>query len=445
MQLRDLPSTDALAHELWNEFELPRPLVVEVCRTAIDAARETVLAGGDADPAEVARTRLADLEAARPTTVINATGVLLHTNLGRAVLPTAAAEAGSDVATAAGNVEIDPRSGRRSRRHDYLGPLLAALTGAEAALAVNNNAGALLLVLASLGPNARVAVSRGELIEIGGSFRLPELMASSGAELVEVGTTNRTRITDFEAVAGEVDAILKVHPSNYRIDGFQEEASADDLVELAHRSGVPFINDVGSGLLDSQTPWLPKGHYAWLDSEPGVKQTVMGGTDLVLFSGDKLFGGPQAGIIVGTTDAVTRASGHPIARAVRLDGSAIASLAAVAEMYLSGQALQIPFWTMAAAPATEIRARALQVIEGLHGATISEGSSLPGAGSVPGETIDTFVIEVRGDAEDVWSTLVQGPERIIATRRDGVVQLDLRSVLPRDDARVRSALERALA
>lgn len=445
MQLRDLPSTDALAHELGPGVELPRPLVVEVCRRAVDGAREQLLAGGDADPVEAARMQLSDLEAARPAAVINATGVLLHTNLGRAVLPRAASEAGSSIGTGASNVEFDPRTGRRSKRHDYLGPLLAALTGAEAALAVNNNAGALLLALASLGPTARIAVSRGELIEIGGSFRLPELMASSGAELVEVGTTNRTRTADFEAVAATVDAILKVHPSNYRIDGFHEEASAVDLIELAHGADIPFIHDIGSGLLDAQAPWMPEGHHGWLAAEPGVRQSVSDGADLVLFSGDKLLGGPQAGVIVGRSESVAKASRHPIARAVRLDGPTIATLADVAETYLSGRVLDIPFWAMAAAPAGEIEDRARSVVEGLSGVEVVPGSSLPGAGSVPGETIESFVIVASGDTEDVWSSLAQPPERVIATRRDGAVHLDLRSVLPEDDASVRSALERALA
>lgn len=224
MDLRDLPSIDSFASAMTAEFDrIPRPVVVSVCRTALDHARTEAQAGGESDPVADAAARLADIDAARPQAVINATGVLLHTNLGRASMPPSAAARLAGLATMPGNVEVDIRTGRRAKRNDYLGALLPAATGAEAGFAVNNNAGALLLALASVaGHGGKIAVSRGELIEIGGSFRLPELMRASGAVLVEVGTTNRTRLSDFSAVAGSVDAILKVHPSNYRIEGFQE-------------------------------------------------------------------------------------------------------------------------------------------------------------------------------------------------------------------------------
>jgi len=216
----------------------------------------------------IAAECLADIEAGRPRSVVNATGVLLHTNLGRAPMNRTVSEVSAEIASTASNVEIDLRTGKRSSRSTYLRTLLPLVTGAEDGFAVNNNAGALLLALASVPGLRRVAVSRGEMIEIGGSFRLPDLMAASGATLVEVGTTNRTRLSDYEAVAGSVDAILKVHPSNYRVEGFQEEASYGDLGVLAHANSIPFIADVGSGLIDETAPWLGDGERTWLADEP---------------------------------------------------------------------------------------------------------------------------------------------------------------------------------
>ena len=448
MDMRSLPSTDALAGDLAGEFPLlPAPVVVAACRSAIAEARSELAAGSPADPTSTAREILAGIEATRPRRVINATGVLLHTNLGRAPLHHRAAAAMAGLAESWGNVEVDVRTGRRSRRSDYLARLLPPLTGAEAGFAVNNNAGALLLALASVaGGGGRVAVSRGELIEIGGSFRLPELMASSGAQLVEVGTTNRTRIEDFADVVDSVDAVLKVHPSNYRIDGFSEEASADDLARLASRAGVVFIYDVGSGLVDATTPWIPSGPPPWLEDEPGVSQAVRTGADLVLFSGDKLLGGPQAGVIVGSTAAVRRAEVHPMARALRLDGGTIAALAATLQLYLDQRVLTIPFWRMATATPEDIAARAAAVAEGLDMVSVEPVDSVPGAGSVPGRTIPSFAVCIHGDPDRTWTRLASdGDWPVIATRRDGATYLDLRSVAPEDDTRVRSTLERALA
>jgi L-seryl-tRNA(Ser) seleniumtransferase len=447
MDMRDLPSTDALAGELAGEYPwLPAPVVVAACRSAIADARLHLAAGTDADPSAAARETLAGIEATRPRRVINATGVLLHTNLGRAPLHHAAAAAMAGLAESSGNIEVDIRTGRRSQRNDYLGRLLPPLTGAESGFAVNNNAGALLLALASVaGDGGRVAVSRGELIEIGGSFRLPELMRSSGARLVEVGTTNRTRIDDFAAVVESVDAILKVHPSNYRIDGFSEEASAHDLARLASRAGVPFIYDVGSGLLDATTPWIPSGPPDWIAGEPGVVQAIGTGADLVLFSGDKLLGGPQAGVIVGTAAAVRRAEVHPMARALRLDGGTIAALATTLQLYLDQQVLAIPFWRMATTPADDVAARAGVVAGGLEGVSVEAVESVPGAGSVPGRTIPSFAVCIHADPDRTWARLASSDDwPVIGTRRDGATWLDLRSVAPEDDARVRFTLERAL-
>ncbi len=445
MDLRDLPSVAALATCVGADFALPHPVIVSVVRASIDDARAAYEQGQSADPEANSRQRLADIAAARPRTVINATGVLLHTNLGRANVPSEAATAAFQIAQQSSNVEIDIRNGRRSKRHAYLGTVLPIVTGAEAGFAVNNTAGALLLALASVaGSGGRVAVSRGELIEIGGSFRLPELMAASGAELVEVGTTNRTRISDYQAVTGSVDALLKVHPSNYRIDGFQEEASAGDLADLASECDIPFVFDVGSGLIDRDASWLGDGDRRWLGDEPGVRQTVESGADLVLFSGDKLLGGPQAGIIVGTADAVHEASRHPIARAVRLDGSRLAAVTSIFEMYLDQRVLEIPFWRMASASVDEIDARAAAVAVGFSSATLVDGDSVPGAGPVPAGTIPTRLIRVVGSADDTWAALASAPTPVIAVRTEGAVLIDLRSVAPEDDDLVRTALEMAI-
>jgi L-seryl-tRNA(Ser) seleniumtransferase len=447
MELRDLPSVDTVIADCSASSTLPSAVVAHVARTAVNSARAAILAGDEhPDPREVAATMLSDLEAARPMTVINATGVLLHTNLGRAPIHPDAASIGAGLGVAAGNVEIDVRTGRRAKRHDYLRALLRVVTGAEDGFAVNNNAGGLLLALASVaGGGGRVAVSRGELIEIGGSFRLPALMEASGAELVEVGTTNRTRLSDFGAVAGSVDAILKVHPSNYRIDGFSEEASYEDLVALAHDNDIPLIADVGSGLMDQLAPWVPNDLNAWLKDEPGVKQTVAFGADIVLFSGDKLIGGPQAGLVVGTKEAVGAAKSHPIARAVRLDGSAIASLATTLEMYADNRVRDIPFWAMATASLDSLRQRATKISEPFSDRVeIVASRSVPGAGSVPGETIPSVAIRLSGSADANWSAMASMPVPVIATRHDGAVFIDIRSVLPHDDAAVASAISSAL-
>lgn len=447
MDLRDLPSVTALVDVLERRYELPRAVVNQVCQEAIEQARTEIQTGEGADPETIASRRLGDIAAARPHSVINATGVLLHTNLGRAPLNRDTAHDTAKIQASASNVELDTRTGRRSSRSAYVRTLLPLVAGSQDGFAVNNNAGALLLALASVaGGGGRVAVSRGELIEIGGSFRLPELMAASGATLVEVGTTNRTRLDDYRAVAGSVDAILKVHPSNYRVEGFTEESSYADLARLAHEHTIPLIADIGSGLVDESAPWLVEGSRAWLAGEPGVRQTVASGADLVLFSGDKLLGGPQAGILVGTADAVNRAAKHPIARAVRLDGSSIAAVAAICEMYLDQRVLDIPFWAMASLSTDDIDKRARAVLAASpDGSRIVDGESVPGAGSVPGATIPTRLIELPGGADSTWTKLAEHSPPIIASRRDTSTFLDLRSVLPDDDRIVADALGTVLS
>lgn len=434
MDVADLPAVDKLAHDLAESNEIQLPLAVAIARQVLGEARAAIAAGEEADPVAEAAQQVWRLSRARIGRVVNATGVLLHTNLGRAPY-------GSDeIPPGYSNVEFDVATGERGRRGEHLHRLIAASVGAEAALAVNNNAGALLLALAALGGD-RVAVSRGELIEIGGSFRLPDLMAASGAELVELGTTNRTRRSDVSKAAGNVDALLKVHPSNYRIEGFTEEVSYADMAAIAQEAGKPFIADLGSGLLDTRTPWLEGGPPGWLEGEPGARQTLAEGADVVLFSGDKLLGGPQAGIAAGTTSAIKTMAQHPVARAVRIDDRTIFTLTALFETYAAGRGGDIPFWSMAtlSAHSIEQRSKALLTESGAPGAIV-EGESLPGAGSVPGRTIPTPVIRLDGDAEDRWKSLAGHEPPVIASRRDGAVHLNLRSVLPAEDSIVAAAL-----
>jgi len=284
-------------------------------------------------------------------------------------------------------------------------------------------------------------VSRGELIEIGGSFRLPDLMTASGVHLVEVGTTNRTRASDFTAVPGTVEAVLKVHPSNYRVEGFTEEVPFSEMSAVAESLNAPFIADVGSGLLDANVPWIAGGPPAWLSDEPGVRQTLEQGADVVLFSGDKLLGGPQAGIAVGSMASIERMAAHPIARALRINSPTIAMLTATFEAYASGAVTSLPFWAMATTPTEVIHART-EVVLGASGTVgaIVDGESLPGAGSVPGLTIPTPVLRLSGREEQVWRTLADHDTPVIAARRDGAALVNLRSVHPDEDAIVAAAL-----
>lgn len=374
--------------------------------------------------------------------MINATGVMLHTNLGRAPLASEAAAAAADQAIGYGNLEMDMRTGARTKRGELARALLVSLCGAESALAVNNNAAALVLALMSLvGSGGRVAVSRGELIEIGGSFRLPELIQAGGVRLVEIGTTNRTRAGDYERVVGHVDALLKVHPGNYRIEGFVESASWAEVATIARSAGVPFIADVGSGLLDTRVPWLAGGPPTWLADEPGVRQVLGAGADVVLFSGDKLLGGPQAGLAVGAASPIARMAAHPLARAVRLDGPTLSALTRTLTVYAEERGSEIPFWAMAAAGYAELELRAKRVLEASGAAgSITQGASLPGAGSVPGATIPSPVICIEGDADELWSGLARAPVPILATRREGRIQIDLRTVDPANDPDIAAAL-----
>jgi L-seryl-tRNA(Ser) seleniumtransferase len=445
MEPRDLPSVTELLATLEPQG-WAREITTEVARRALNTAREAIRDGRDGDPLAIATAELARIARTRPRTVINAAGVLLNTNLGRAPVHGEAADAAAAALAGYGNVEFDLAEGRRGGRGAYVHGLIATLTGAEAALVVNNNAGALFLTLAALGTGRQVIISRGELIEIGGSFRLPELMAAAGVWLVEVGTTNRTRPADYEdAIRAETAMVLKVHPSNYRTVGFTEEAGYGTLAELAHRHHLPFIADIGSGLLDAAVPWMPGPPPGWLQDEPAARQTLAAGADLVMFSGDKLLGGPQAGIIAGSAGLIERLRRHPIARGLRCSGPTLAALAGTLELYADGRGGDVPFWSMAAIPTGDLEARARACLDasGVDGEVVA-GESVVGAGSVPGQSIPGPVIRISGvDPDAAWHRLTAEEPAIIARRRDGDLIIDLRAVDPVEDGAVAAALANA--
>lgn len=428
------PSVDSVVRRL-DDGTLPRPLVVATVREVIDLARDRPETDIDE---EVAR-RLESLRRSVPRRIINATGVILHTNLGRAPWSSEALTAASEVAAGYANVELDVQTGNRGQRNDAAERLAVTLTGAEAALVVNNNAAAVFLTLLCLASAKPVPVSRGELIEIGGSYRLPELMAAAGADLVEVGTTNRTRLSDYASVEDPA-LFLKVHPSNYRVVGFSEEASVEELAGLASERGVPLVYDLGSGLLDVRTPWLSGPSPGWLADEPGVRQSLEEGADLVLFSGDKLLGGPQAGLVVGRKDLIERLTRHPATRALRIDGATAAALASTLAAYLAGRAEELPVWRMATASVEELTERAREVLNraGIE-ATVVAGVSTLGAGSAPGAEIPTVLLQIP-EGDSVYRRLLAHDPPVLARRSAGALIIDLRTVDPIDDAALVSAL-----
>ena len=440
---RDLPSVDQLAAEL-EASPLPWPLVVDVVRTALEQSRRDIEEGKQVDPRRRAEDFLRTLERSDATQVINATGVLLHTNLGRAVWSAPAVEHAANVAANYTNVEIDIDTGRRTRRGSYVSALLKTLTGAEDALIVNNNAAALLLALAATSTGQAVPVARGELIEIGGSYRLPDVMEASGSRLIEIGTTNRTRADDYATALQlhRCGSILKVHPSNYRVEGFTEETSVAELAELAELAGsgdIPLIHDIGSGLLDADTPWLDIATPAWLRGEPAARQSLAAGADLVTFSGDKLLGGPQAGIIVGTAGAVSILRKHPLARALRVDGVTYAALAATLGAYAGRNIGQIPFWRQALMSTEDLAGRASAMADHLGGG-VKDGESTIGGGSVPGMTIPSPVV-VLADEDHLYELLLGADVPILTRRESGSLIIDLRTVDPTSDQSIMETID----
>src|SRR5918996_3618766 len=442
---RRVPSVDALLRSAPGRRaadRFGRNGVKGAIRSVVDEVRGAAARGREPPEEEIILARAVNLAARMAlglSPVINATGVVLHTNLGRAPLPEPAARAAARVGRSYSDLEVDRETGKRGRRTSRAEFLLTAITGAEDALVVNNNAAALLLALAALSRRKDVLVSRGELIEIGGEFRLPEIMAASGARLLEVGTTNRTRLADYRrALSDRSGMILRVHPSNYRVVGFAESPEAGALAELAHRNGVPLVHDVGSGLLRS-TRGVPR-------EEPAVSDSLAAGADLVCFSGDKLLGGPQAGIVVGTGELVTRLRRHPIARAVRLDGMTVAALETVLGMYARGRREELPTWRFIGAGLTELRARARRVAEGLPGGKVIKGESVAGGGSAPRHGIPSAVVRLPvGRPERLAAPLRVGNPPVFCRVEDEALLFDLRTVDPGEEDRLLRAVRYALS
>lgn len=412
------PSVDALARQI-ADVGLPHPLLVDAARRAIadgqpDAARDYA--------EQTARGLL--------RRVVNATGTLLHTNLGRAP---------NGVHQDAGfrNLELDLETGGRGSRQASVPGLFARLCGAESAMVVNNCASAVMLILAALARDRGVAVSRGELVEIGGGFRVPEVMEQSGADLVEVGTTNRTRVADFRTRIDDpktdIALVMQIHQSNYKITGFTEMPSTTGLASL----GVPLVSDIGSGLLDAACPWLPHGPPSWLENEPAAKQTLADGAALVAFSGDKLLGGPQAGIIAGDAALVKACKSHPLARALRPGGLVLGALQELAIAYLERDYEAIPFWRMAAASVDSLHQRAEAVVAATGIGAVTESMAVPGGGTLPTVEIPSFAITIEGDQR---SALRNAAMPLMARVSEGATIIDMRSVDPEDDPLVIAAI-----
>ncbi len=402
---------------------------VEVQRTGASPARP---------PVEIVVERAHTLEPGLRR-LINATGVVIHTNLGRAPLSTATIEAMAEAGRGYSNLEFEVGEGARGSRYDHLSPLLCRVTGAEAGIAVNNNASALLLALSALAASGEVVISRGQLVEIGGGFRIPDVMRQSGARLVEVGTTNRTYLRDYaEAIGDETVALLRVHTSNFRVVGFTEAAPLDGLAALARERGLMMIDDLGSGALLDTRPF-------GLAPEPTVQESLAAGASVVLFSGDKLLGGPQAGIAVGRTAPLETMRRHPLARAVRMDKSSIAGLAATLQHYARGEATsEVPVWRMIAASLDGLRRRARRWARACNGhASVVPGHSMIGGGSLPGEALESALCSVAlpgGDATAFAATLRAADPPVIARIEHDRVLLDPRTVEPAEDRLVEAAL-----
>lgn len=449
---RTLPSTDRLLlqPELAGAMaQFGRNAVRDVARRLLETTRAEIAGGAGApELTELVSRLLIDLQRnLRPSLhpIINATGVIIHTNLGRVPLSAAAQEAMVAAATGYSNLEFDLEAGQRGSRYDHAERLLCELTGAEAALVVNNNAAAVTLVLRAIAADGEVVISRGELVEIGGGFRIPEILSQSGARLVEVGTTNRTRLADYRAaITASTAAILKVHPSNFRIVGFSEAASISELAELGRslNPALPVLVDLGSGAL------IDTSRFG-LIHEPTVQECLATGAGIVTFSGDKLLGGPQAGLIVGDKAIIAALKRHPLTRALRVDKITLAALQATLLAYLRGSAsAEIPVWQMIGAnpAALETRARAWAVA--LTGddlpTELRSGQSAIGGGSLPGQTLPTTLLALAVAQPDLLATrLRRSQPPVIARIEDGAVLFDPRTVLPGQDEAMLAAVHLA--
>lgn len=451
-EFRRLPSVDRLISEerirrLRETY--PHALLVELIRQSLEQARLSIAAGNSSPSVdEIVESICAQvyaLENPSPRPIINATGVILHTNLGRAPLSREAITAMDAVSAGYSNLEFDLDSGTRGSRHTHIEPILCQLTGAEAALVVNNNASAVLLALTTLAKKKEVIISRGQAVEIGGGFRIPEVMRQSGTKLVEVGTTNCTYVTDYEqAITQRIVALMRVHSSNFRLMGFTHFVTLEELVTLSRQYNLLVLDDLGSGCLLDTTQF-------GLDPEPMMQQSVATGADLVFSSGDKLMGGPQAGIIVGKKQLIDKLRKHPLARAVRIDKIRLAGLVATLIHYLKGEALtKIPVWRMISAPLEEIDRRARQWAQPFQDlAQVVEGETMIGGGSLPGGPLPTRLVAIGGEGKkkqqnlaQVLSQRLRSQEVPVVGRISGhVLLLDPRSVLPEEDGVVLHALQ----
>jgi L-seryl-tRNA(Ser) seleniumtransferase len=414
VKLRDLPSVDELLHDERLASE-PHELALAATRTVLDEAREQIRAG--IDPEALVDRVVAELALARRPSlrrVLNATGVLVHTNLGRAPLAGAALARVAEVGAGYSNLEYDLALGERGSRQDHLAGCLGRLTGAEAALVVNNNAAAVLLALAALAEGREVVVSRGELVEIGDGFRIPDVLERSGARLVEVGTTNRTRAGDYErAIGPETALLLRVHQSNFRVIGFSEQPRLEELAAIAHSHDLPLVDDLGSGAL------------ARFADEPTPAESLRAGADLVCFSGDKLLGGPQGGIVVGRSDLVERLRRHPLQRALRADKLTLAALEGTLQLALDPATREeLPVLRMLHEPIETVRARAERLAQ-LVGGEVEDTVARVGGGALPLTELQSAACAVE---ESLAEWLRRGDPPVVALVRDGRTLLDCRTL-----------------
>lgn len=445
--LRSLPSVDQLlisSQGVEWVARYGRPLALDAIRRTLDQAREQYRQEGIIPDTDVLLAQIqASLEIwVAPTLgpVINATGVILHTNLGRAPLSKTALQAAQSVALGYSTLEYDLSKGKRGSRLIHAEVLLQRLTGAEGALVVNNNAAAVMLVLTALARRRAVVIARSQLVEIGGGFRIPDVMKQSGARLVEVGTTNRVHLRDYEIALEEKPTVfLRVHRSNFRILGFTSEPELAEIAEVAHRAGLSMVDDLGSGSL------IDTARYG-LGHEPMVQESLAAGADLVCFSGDKLLGGPQAGIIIGRADLVTKLKKHPLARAIRADKLGLSALSATLLHYLKDEAeREIPIWRMIATPTEQIQARAQGWVKSIGQGEVIQGESTVGGGSLPGETLPTFLVALQvRSTKRFLERLRQAQPPIVARAQDDRVVFDPRTVLPEQDEDLLAGLSVAL-
>lgn len=449
-QLRALPSVDALLqdHTLRElEQRYGHALLVEACRGSLDSARRTILAGGDAPMPALLVDDICERvkHAARPSLVpvINATGVIIHTNLGRAPLSEDTVAAMRLAAQGYTNLEYDLAAGERGSRHVHAEDILKRLTGAPAALVVNNNAAAIMLILSEFAKGREVIISRGQLVEIGGGFRVPDVMRQSGAQLVEVGTTNRTRLSDYaDAITERTAMLLRVHSSNFRVIGFTEEVALADLAALGRERGLMVADDLGSGAL------LDTSAYG-MAHEPMPQESLTAGATLVSISGDKLLGGPQAGIILGSPQAIDRLKRNPLTRALRVDKVTFAGLQATLLHYLKNEATRkIPIWVMIAASKDAVSARAEEWVKRLNGAgldaSVVDSESTVGGGSLPGETLPTRVVALTVPSPDEFAArLRENTPPIVGRIDENRVVFDPRTVPPQDEEALLAGIERA--